>query len=70
MREWVTDGKDKGTCSDVMLAWAWVVACSAVAATAMRRNGGLMGASLRCGWEHLLMGRRRVGGKESTQMLV
>lgn len=70
MREWVTDRKDKGTCSNVMLAWVWVVACSAVAATAMRRNGGLMGASLRCGWEHLLMGRRRVGGKESTQMLV
>lgn len=64
MREWMTDGKDKGTCSVVMLAWVWMVACTAVAATAMRRNGRLMGASLRCGRGHLLMGQRWVGGKE------
>lgn len=47
-----------------MLAWVWMVACTAVAAAAMRRNGRLMGASLRCGRGHLLMGQRWVGGKE------
>lgn len=63
MRERMTDGKAKGTYSDVMLARAWMVACPAVAAAAMRRNGRLTGTSLRCGWEHLPMGQRWVGGK-------
>lgn len=52
----MTDGRDKGTCSDAMLAWVWVIACTAWAATAMRGNGGLMGAS----YEPEVGGRERV----------